>query len=90
MLHYVYVLESKTDQNHYVGCTTDIKKRLEQHNQGKNFSTSHRRPFSLIYCEVFRNQTDAYSREKFLKTGWGRRFLSKILKNYNHSKKFGG
>ena len=90
MWHYVYILESKVDGNHYVGCTIDIRKRLGEHNSGKNFSTTLRKPLIFIYCEVFLDQTDAYNREKFLKTGWGKRFLAEVLQNYNRSKKFGG
>lgn len=36
------------------------------------------------------NQQDAYAREKFLKTGWGKNYLKRTLKNYNRSKKLGG
>jgi len=90
MPHYVYVLESVNDGDKYVGCTNNLKKRLEEHNSGKVFSTKLRKPLKLIYCEVMLNQQDAYAREKFLKTGWGKNYLKRILRNYNRSKKLGG
>lgn len=65
----------------YVGCTNDLKKRLELHNSGKVSSTKHRRPFELIYYEVFVDKQDAFRREQWLKTGWGRNRLNKILIN---------
>lgn len=90
MPHYVYVLESEDDGDKYVGCTNNIKRRLEEHNRGKVFSTKLRKPFKLIYCEVMINQKDAYTRENFLKTGWGKNYLRRTLRNYYRSKKLGG
>jgi len=90
MYYYVYVLQSTKDKKLYTGCTNDLKKRLRLYNLGKNLSTKFRRPFRLIYCEVYRNQKDAFEREKFLKTGWGRDYLKRNLKNYFRSKNLGG
>lgn len=81
MPHYVYVLESDADSEKYVGCTNNLKRRLDDHNEGKIFSTKLRKPFKLIYCEVMINQQDAYAHEKFLKTGWGKNYLRRTLKN---------
>ena len=77
----IYVLQSKPDMKMYIGCTNDLKKRLELHNLGKVSSTQHRRPFKLIYYEVFADKQDAFRREQWLKTGWGRNRLNKILIN---------
>ena len=52
------------------------------HNKGYIHSTSGRRPFSLVYYEAFTNQKDAFAREKWLKTGWGRNQIQKLLSNY--------
>jgi len=84
----VYVLRSKKDNFNYVGCTNNLKRRLVEHNNGKVFSTRDRRPFILIYAEYYLNQQDAFAREKFLKTGWGKNYLKRALKNW--SKKLGG
>ena len=80
-MHFVYILQSKSDMKMYVGCTNDLKKRLELHNSGKVSSTKYRRPFELIYYEVFVDKQDAFRREQWLKTGWGRNRLNKILIN---------
>ena len=90
MPYYVYILESSYDENKYVGCTNNIKRRLEEHNSGKTISTKTRKPFKLIYCEVMLNKYDAYNREKFLKTGWGKNYIKRVIKNYETSKKLGG
>lgn len=90
MPHYVYVLKSKSDRANYVGCTNNLKIRLKLHNSGEVFSTKKRLPLELIYCEIYLNQQDAYKREKFLKSGWGKNYIKKVLKNYFLSKKLGG
>ena len=87
MWWHVYVLESKIDSNKYVGITNNLKRRFAMRNSGKVFATRDRYPFKLIYIESYLNQNDAASREKFLKSGWGKNHLLRVLKNY---KKLGG
>jgi putative endonuclease len=81
-MQYVYVLQSKADKDLYIGCTCDLKKRLILHNAKKVSSTKKRAPFLLIYYETYINQKDAFNREQYLKTGWGRNYIKKILTNY--------
>ena len=50
-MEYVYILQSQTDNNFYVGWTNNLKERLKEHNDGKVFSTRRRKPFNLIYYE---------------------------------------
>lgn len=66
----------------YIGCTKDLKQRINQHNKGWVKSTKDRRPLSLIYYEACLNQQDALRREKYLKTIYGKRYLRNRLKNY--------
>lgn len=81
-MHYVYVLMSLKDNSLYIGYTTDLKKRIKEHKEGKSQSTKFRRPFKLIFYEAFINRIDAKRRENYLKSGWGRRSLTKMLKRY--------
>ncbi len=81
-MHYVYVLKSKKDAKIYIGCTGDLKRRFEKHNAGQVASTKNRRPLQIIFYEAFLNKSDAFQREQWLKTGWGRNHLMKILSNY--------
>ena len=80
--HYVYVLRSMTDHNHYVGLTRDLRARFAEHQAGEVPSTRARRPFELMYYEACRNIHDAARREKYLKTAWGKRYLRQRLANY--------
>jgi putative endonuclease len=81
---YVYALESMKDGKRYIGYTNNLKKRIEEHNKGKSFSTKPRLPLKLIYFEGCLNQEDAKRREGYLKTVQGRRFLGLRLIKYNH------
>ena len=81
-MYYPYVLQSEIDNQFYVGYTKDLKLRFEKHNKGYVDSTKDRRPFKLIYYEVWLNQQDALHGEKYLKTYHGKQFLHKRLKSY--------
>jgi putative endonuclease len=87
---HVYVLESEKDGNRYVGMTDNLQRRLWLHNTGKVVPTEQRRPLNPIYIESFVNKYDAAAREQFLKTGWGKNYLQRTLKNYLKDKKLGG
>ena len=80
--YYVYVLLSEKDNQFYTGYTSDLEKRLREHNEGKVASTRRRRPFRLVYWEGCLNQQDATRREKYLKTAWGKRYIKNRLQNY--------
>lgn len=66
-MFYVYILKSLKDEKLYIGCTSDLRKRFTEHNRGKNLSTKNRRPFELIYYEAYKNEDDAWQREKSFK-----------------------
>jgi len=79
---YVYVLRSVKDGGFYIGYSANLRKRFEQHAKGVSLATSYRGPWKLIYYEAYLNQHDALGREKYLKSGAGRRFLKAQLRNY--------
>jgi len=74
-MYFTYVLKSQVDHKLYTGYTSDLKNRLEEHNKGLVESTKDRKPFLLVYYEACLNQNKAIKREKYFKTGFGRRFL---------------
>jgi putative endonuclease len=77
---YTYVLMSKKDKKFYTGATNNLDKRLEQHNAGLVSSTKHRIPVKLVYFEACLNKHDAFQREKYLKSGMGKRYLKNRIK----------
>lgn len=81
-MHYVYVLKSLKDGNLCTGYSSNLKKRLGEHNKGYVEATKNRVLFELIYYEACLSKYDAYRREKYLKTNYGRRYLKSRLKDY--------
>ncbi len=74
-MFYTYVLRSKRDNQLYIGFTDDLKKRFALHNRGRVNATKDRKPLILIYYEACSSKEKAIRREKYFKTGFGRRFL---------------
>ena len=81
-MHHVYVLKSLKDGNLYTGYSNDLKTRLDEHNKGYVKATKYRVPFELLYYEACLSKYDAYRREKYLKTNYGRRYIKSRLKDY--------
>ncbi|OHA89364.1 MAG: excinuclease ABC subunit C [Candidatus Zambryskibacteria bacterium RIFCSPHIGHO2_01_FULL_43_27] len=81
-MNYTYILKSKRDSKLYVGSTTNLRKRFWQHANGKSSYTKSRGPFALIYYEACVDEGDARSREKYLKSGRGKRFIKDRLKRF--------
>ena len=81
-MYYVYILQSKKNGKLYKGFTRNLKKRVKEHNNGLTYSSKPYQPFKLIYYECFLSKEDALERERYYKSGWGRKFVRKNLKNY--------
>jgi putative endonuclease len=77
--HYVYVLQNIYG-DFYTGCTSDLKKRYSEHMNGLSKYTKSRGPYKLIYYEACLDKNDAFRREKYLKTGMGKRYIKNRLK----------
>ena len=76
----MYVLKSAKNQKRYIGSTKlEPRLRLRQHNSGSNTWTRQNGPFYLIYTEDYQSKTEAIKRERFLKSGVGRKFLDENL-----------
>ena len=81
-MYYVYILKSYRDSSLYVGYSSNLKERIKAHKYGDSIATKYKRPFEIIFYEAFKNKQDAKHREKYLKSGWGRRTIKKLLKRY--------
>lgn len=64
----------------YTGYTHNLRKRFKEHSDGKSTWTKHNGPFKLVYYEACLNEEDARSREKYLKSGMGKRYIKNRLK----------
>jgi len=81
-MFYVYVLQAESDAGLYIGFSTDLKRRLKQHQAGESQATAHRGPWTLIYYEAYSMRQDAEGRERFLKSGAGRRYIAKQCQHW--------
>ena len=77
---YTYVLICEKIGTFYVGATSDLKKRLEQHRKGEVFYTRSRGPVKLVYCEACLNRDDSFRRERYLKSGMCKRYIRNRIK----------
>ena len=82
MFYYVYILQSLKNNSLYIGYTSDLKKRFTEHNSGLSQATKPFVPYKLIFYEAFLDRTDAKNRETYLKSGYGRKSIEKLLKRY--------
>ena len=73
-MYYVYILENNLNKNWYIGYTSDLRRRLIEHNSGKSWK--------LIYYESYLDKQDATGREIFLKSGSGHKYINKQLFHY--------
>lgn len=75
-MYYVYTFLC-SDNKPYIGCTDNLKQRLERHRNGYVPATKSRRPIQLISYFTFSNKYTAFNFEKYLKSGSGRAFLNR-------------
>ena len=68
------------DHKWYTGYTNDLRKRFIQHNNNQSTYTKNRGPFEIIYYEASLNEQDAKDRERYLKSGMGKKYLKNRLK----------
>jgi len=81
-MYYVYVIKSKIKNWIYIGFTSDLRKRFQEHNRGKVRSTKSNKPFTLVYYEAYKNKFDALKKEiEVKKRGQQKEFLKERIKN---------
>ena len=79
-MRYVYLLESLAfADERYVGLTSDLKRRLAEHNAGKSTHTAKFRPWRVVTYVAFSDEAKAADFERYLKSGSGHAFANKRL-----------
>ena len=82
IMYYIYILYSKHKDRFYVGSTNNLKRRISEHKRNKVYTTYRMQNPKLIYYEACISKKDAQNREKQLKTGFGRGYIKRRLKNF--------
>jgi putative endonuclease len=73
----VYLLQSVRGKR-YVGHTSDLDRRLLEHNSGLCKTTKTDRDWKVIYSEEYTTKREAIKRERWMKTGIGQDFIDKV------------
>lgn len=79
----VYALYNKINSKIYIGITIDIKRRLKEHNAGKNRYTKAFMPWMVFFKEQSEDYSSARKRELYFKSTKGRRELKRKLIELN-------
>ncbi|MBI4343563.1 MAG: GIY-YIG nuclease family protein [Candidatus Omnitrophica bacterium] len=76
---FTYVIRSNASGRHYIGVTSDLARRLDDHDRGKSRSVRGRGPLELMWCERHESRREATTRERQIKRVKGGEALKKLL-----------
>lgn len=77
---YLYILQSASTGRFYVGSTSDLKRRLEEHGRQHSPYTRHRGPWRLVYQEEFAELNGARQRERKIKSWKSQRSVQEVIR----------
>ena len=81
-MFFVYALWSEKFDKIYIGFSKNTDRRLKEHNDGKSGYTKNYRPWLRFYLEEAKSSSEARKKEKYYKSGWGRKKLKSILEEW--------
>ena len=87
-MFYTYILISKDGLKTYTGSTSNLERRLLEHNDGKNRSSNPYAPYKIAHYEMFVSLKEARQRERFYKSTTGRRKLKVLIMKWKADKNF--
>ena len=73
----LYVLKGTTGKR-YVGITNNLGRRLSEHRSKRTKAGQSLDKFKVYHTETFHDYQSARAREKFLKSGQGRKWLDEM------------
>jgi putative endonuclease len=82
MSAFCYILFSSKLNKYYVGSTSDLERRLEEHNRGKEKFSSTGVPWILVYMEIFDELAGARKREQQIKKQKSRKYIESLLEAF--------
>jgi putative endonuclease len=78
-VYITYILRSESSGRYYVGCTSDLKRRIEEHNTPGHHYAQARGPWLLVYREEFESLSAARQRENQIKSWRSRRSIEQLV-----------
>ena len=91
-MYYTYIIESETTKSWYYGHSENVKRRLDDHNQNRNKSTSNKGPWKLIFVRSFETKLEANRFELLLKKLRNKNYVNEKYSKYflkDHNKDIG-
>ncbi len=80
-MSFVYILQSDKNKRYYIGSSSDIDRRLDEHNRGKVKATKSTLPFTMVFCQQFETLIEARRIESSLKKLKSKEIIDKIVTN---------
>ena len=77
---YCYILYSAKLNKYYIGSTSDMERRLEEHNRGKEKFTKTGMPWNVVYKELFEELKQARQREQYIKKMKSRKYIENLIR----------
>ena len=81
-MFFTYILQSQKDLSFYIGFTSNLDQRLEQHNNATSGYTSTKKPWKMVYYEIFDLQSDARKRELAIKNKKSRKYIEYLIETW--------
>ncbi len=78
-MFFVYVIYSPSSDKIYIGYSSDLERRLFEHNHAIKGYTLKFRPWVILFSEKYPDKKSAMAREKQLKSGHGREYIRKFI-----------
>ena len=83
-MYFTYILQSQKDRSFYIGYSSNLEQRVEQHNKATTGYTSTKKPWKLVYFETFEFETDARKRERAIKKKKSRKFIEYLIDGWKY------
>jgi putative endonuclease len=80
MPFYLYILQSETTGQYYIGHTQEISQRIRRHNGNRVPSTKGKGPWKLVYQKEFEDRKNAAGQERYLKQLKDRKFIERLVR----------
>ena len=75
----LYIVKGLSTGKHYIGITNNLQRRLQEHRKGSTKGGQIIGDFELVHTEEFPDYLSARKREKFLKSGQGRKWIKESI-----------
>jgi len=81
MQYFVYIIYNEIADKYYIGQTSDLRKRIDEHNSGMSkYTAKYKGGWRIIYTEEFTSRGLAMKRERFLKNQKNKEFYKRLEK----------